>query len=111
MASGASASVSLLGAFALLRDVWPPTIGELYVGQSPTRVLKIMVSDLGSGVIERGITVELDGAAQIFEYLPYKNQMLLRPDSPLASGKHRLSLKVVDRAGNTTAKTFSFEIR
>jgi len=103
--AGPRAKIPTFGSFALLRDIAPPQIGKFFAGK---KRLKVMVSDQGSGIKENGIRVLLDGRAQIFEYMPFKNQFVVEIGNKLPPGAHRLDVTVNDRAGNAATATFSF---
>ena len=106
--NGNTAMIDALGTYALMRDISPPTIGKLDLGKGLKPRLRVMVSDLGSGIKESGITVKLDGQPRIFEYMPLKYQFIVENDQPAGRGKHQLTVWVRDQAGNQTSKTFTF---
>lgn len=108
---GTTAQLGFFGTFALKRDISPPAVGALHVGRGTRPRFKIVVSDLGSGLAEAGIAVELDGQSQMCEYMPLKNQIVFQPAAPLSPGAHTVSVRLTDRAGNTTKRRLTAQVR
>ena len=54
--------------------------------------------------------MELDGEIVISEYDPEAETLTYRPEANLASGPHRLVVRLRDRAGNETTAESEFTI-
>jgi len=109
------ARVNHLGAFALMRDAVPPGISTIRPKNGASvgnrrPLISFALIDGGSGLFERGIELKLDGKKVISEWRPYKGKVIYRPARNLSPGKHRLSVSVTDRAGNTATAASWFRI-
>jgi hypothetical protein len=99
LGAGDSAKAAGLGAFALMRDLEPPQVGEMWVGRGPTPTVKIVAWDRGSGLPNAGIDIRLDGEPQAVEHQPLKHQVVFDVPAP---GPHDLEILLTDRSGNRT---------
>jgi peptidase M23-like protein len=107
----AARSVSVLfrryGRFALLADASPPTIGLVrpragaVTGGRPE--ISAKVGEVGKGLAWDGVSMSVDGTPVPAEFDPDRG--VARPlEAPrLAPGRHHLSVRAVDRAGNASA--------
>jgi len=100
--------VRYLSAYALLEDTLPPKVRKVSISEGKriksrrpkiTAVLKDDLSGIGS---DQDVLIQLDGEWMIPEYDPEKRVLFTRPILPLTLGKHLLTIRVKDRAGNET---------
>jgi len=112
-----SAPTRRLGEFALIRDVSPPIIRNIYPGNggkfraSDVHRLKATVLDELSGIRnDLAIVIRLDDYPVIAEYHAPKHYIKHELAGRLNSGQHTLTINVIDRAGNTSIKTSTFTI-
>jgi hypothetical protein len=103
-----AAGVRFLSTYALLEDTLPPKVKEVSIAGGKrikakrpkiTAIIKDDLSCIGS---DEDMLVEIDGEWMIPEYDPEKHLLVTRPVSPLSPGKHLLTIRVRDRAGNET---------
>ncbi len=109
-----SCRVLTAGTFALLRDIFPPSVSfsktrSKYL--SKIRRLAIRISDRGKGVDENSIMVSLNGRDMEVDYDPDWNRVLIADLSLLQKGANRLLVRANDRAGNRTEKDFVFSLK
>jgi len=112
-----SAGTRRLGEFALIQDLTPPVIRNVYPGNggrfraSDVHILKATVRDDLSGIRnDLSIVTTLDGYPVIAEYHAPKHYIKHELAGRLAGGKHTLTINVTDRAGNVTTTTSTFTI-
>lgn len=92
------------GRFALLQDDAPPSLSEVLpgpgrtVGARPT--FSARVSDVGKGLNWDGVRFGVDGRPLVSEYDPDRGVARVVETTSLAAGRHRLTVTVIDRAGN-----------
>ena len=69
------------------------------------------LADDGSGIDPATVSLSLDGQADAkAQYQAGQNAVYETPDSPLAEGSHRITVKAVDWRGNATTKSWSFTV-
>ena len=109
-------SMNEFGEFCLMEDRIKPTITPLNFsnnGQIPSNQssISLRVDDNFSGIDHQEIYTTLDGKWILFEY-DYKRDRITHrfgKNKP-ASGKHTLTVKAKDKAGNTTTNSFQITI-
>lgn len=84
-----------------------PRQGERVSERGRTEVTA-RVSDIGSGVDEDGVTLRIDGRDVSNRTRVHDGEVRYRDD--LRPGRHVAELVVRDRAGNTTRRTWSFDV-
>ncbi len=98
-----------LGTYAFRVDSIPPTVSFPYLKEgsnySGTRI-SILMDDKESGIEE--YRVEVNGKFILFEYEPKKNLLFYEIDENLKAGNNTLVVKVMDKLGNTTRLSRSF---
>lgn len=106
--------VRYLSSYALLEDTLPPTIAKVSL-RSGSRIksrkpkITAVVNDDLSGIEDDlGIEIRIDGEWMIPEYDVEEKILSTRPHSPLAPGRHLLSIRARDRAGNEAATEREF---
>lgn len=98
--------VRYLSAYALLEDTLPPTITRLSlrpgsrIKSRRPRVTALVKDDLSGIQDDRDIEVRIDGKWVIPEYDVEKRILSTTPAYPLAAGRHLLTIRARDRAGN-----------
>jgi len=112
-----SAGTRRLGEFALIQDVTPPVVRNIYPGNggrfraSDVHFLKATVRDDLSGIRnDLSIVTTLDDYPLIADYHAPKHYIKHELAGRLAGGKHTLTISVTDRAGNVTTATSTFTI-
>jgi hypothetical protein len=109
-----SCRVLTAGTFALLRDIFPPSISFRKTRSrvlSKIKRLAVRISDKGKGVDENSITVSLNGRDMDVDYDPDRNQVLIQDFAALQKGKNRLLVRASDRAGNRTENNYVFTLK
>ena len=105
-------SMNEFGEFCLMEDAVPPTIspnnftdnGTISAVQS---TLTLTIDDNFSGIDHPTIYATMDGKWILFEYDYKQDRITHRFDERKpASGDHTLKVKVQDKAGNTTEKSY-----
>ncbi|UCB52407.1 MAG: M23 family metallopeptidase [Candidatus Zixiibacteriota bacterium] len=100
--------VRYLSTYALLEDTLPPKVNGVSISagkriREKMPEIRANIKDDLSGIgSDENMVVEIDGEWMIPEYDPEKQILVTRPISPLALGKHLLTIWVRDRAGNET---------
>jgi len=101
-----SCNISNLGAFALIRDIDPPYIeirtpknNAQLTNKRPT-LLAVVYDELSGIANERSIVMRLDGDKVIAEYDPDAKTIKYKPDNPLLSGEHTVSVGATDNSKN-----------
>jgi len=103
---GARAEIRRLGVYALLQDRSAPTIVAVTPADG-ARVASgrveftIAVADVGSGIPERGVVVQLDGRRIDERYDP--DRQIVRASASMIAGEHDLQITVSDWAGNSSS--------
>lgn len=98
--------VRYLSSYALLEDTLPPKISRVSIASGEKirvkkpRITAVVKDDLSGIGSDEDLVVEIDGEWMIPEYDPEKKTLVTRPISPLGLGKHLLTIRVRDRAGN-----------
>jgi hypothetical protein len=99
-----------LSVLAILEDTLPPQINKISV--SPKSKIKARIKDDLSGIgSDEDIIVEIDGEWVIPEYDVEKHVLSTEPNSPLSPGKHLLTIRAKDRAGNEARVEREFFVR
>lgn len=97
-----------LTVFAELADDTPPRVERFRrVGKRPR--LQFRANDGGAGLGADAIDVQIDGRFAIPEWDPETGRVLVHPFRELASGSHEMSVRVADRVGNSTERTWTFD--
>jgi hypothetical protein len=100
--------VRCLSRYALIEDTLPPKVSRVSISpgkrikEKRPKITAIVKDDLSGIGSDEDLVVEIDGEWMIPEYDPEKQLLVTRPISPLALGKHLLTIWVRDRAGNET---------
>jgi hypothetical protein len=105
---GIQIPVRRLDTFALLRDDSPPRILEVDPSSPATApsarpLLRVRVTDRGSGLNYDGVHLLLDGRELETEYDPDRGWSTAAPAEALSPGRHEGKVWAVDRAGNRSA--------
>jgi murein DD-endopeptidase MepM/ murein hydrolase activator NlpD len=115
LAGALGGTTRYLGDFALFRDVAPPVVtpraplpGAVLKSRRPD--IRVSIAEKGSGVNWRGMTATIDGVVQLLVYDPEARTLSGRSRRPLEPGPHRLSIVVVDAAGNRTQRDVDFRV-
>ena len=66
---------------------------------------------LGIGIDEESIRMKVDGNEVNATYIPALKSVIYTPTDYLATGKHTISLKVADKAGNTSTQSWYFTVK
>jgi hypothetical protein len=105
-------SMNEFGEFCLMEDVVPPTISPNNFSNNSTisantSRLMLTIDDDFSGIDHRETYATLDGKWILFEYDYKRDRITHRFDERRpTSGQHTLKVKVKDKAGNTTEKSY-----
>jgi hypothetical protein len=100
---------------ALFRDEVAPRItllhpaGPVTAGRTPR--LEARIEEEGSGVSWRTLTLLVDGEPVIAEWDPDMDVLRGHPRGPLPAGRHRLTVRALDRAGNEAEASITFTVR
>jgi hypothetical protein len=109
-----SCRVLTAGTFALLRDIFPPSI-TLRRLRSRTfgrlQKIEIRLSDKGKGIDDNLLEVRLNGRKLDAEYDPDWGHVLLESLRELKKGENVLQVRVADLAGNRSERRFAFFLR
>ena len=102
------------GEFALLRDDAAPAVrvvtppSRAAAGAYSHWTLRASVTEQGSGVDVLASAFTVDGRRVPTEWDGVRNELMWRPLSPPAPGRHTWSLVVADRAGSRTVRQGAF---
>jgi hypothetical protein len=101
-----------LGTFVLLRDATPPRLSGFRAVARPGKPprLRFVVRDDGADLTDGAIQVDIDGVRAIPEWDPETRRVRVHPTQGLASGSHRMSVRVADRVGNRSTRAWTFEV-
>ncbi len=111
LGNGTGAKATHLGSFALMKDISPPVIGDASVEKIRGRqVLVVSYEEKGSGAPGEGASVWIDGKRVIAELMPVVGKVRYIPAIAFTPGAHAARMRIVDRAGNSDMKEFSFTI-
>jgi hypothetical protein len=109
-----SALVNDFTTYALIRDRIPPEITSIrpthntHILDSTPRI-SVYVLDRLSGIkSDEEIVLMLDGRRLIAEYDPERNRMFYNCRTPLAKGRHEISVTVTDRSQNVATRKTVF---
>ncbi len=106
--------VRKMGRYFLVRDDVPPHIGKNNVKMvRGRRLIYFYLADIGSGVDLERIQLKVDGRDVKWDFDPDRGRLeILRHNKIWKRGKHIISLRIFDRAGNKTAvENYSYIIR
>ena len=111
--SGDSAAINRLGTYGLLRDTRAPLLEMLTaadaIGETLlTGSLEARIVEAGSGLDPASLVVELDDQPSSGNLSDHRFRW--RPEAGLTLGRHKLGLRVSDRAGNVAFAEWSFQI-
>jgi hypothetical protein len=109
-----SCRVLTAGTFALLRDIFPPSISLRRPRSRNFDKMKnivIRLSDKGKGIDDNFLEVLLNGRKLDAEYDPDWSHVLLEDLRDLKKGKNDLLVRVADLAGNRNERRFSFFLK
>ncbi len=103
------------GAFALLRDIFPPDIRSIRCNSlthSKIKKLFIVITDKGKGINDESIILTINGNKVESEYDPDRNSLFIsKPGKEMRRGKNRIKVSVEDRGGNISEKTFFLTLK
>lgn len=112
-----SAKVLSFEDFTLGRDDEPPEVTGIRPGYSlhlttSTPLISANVHDRLSGMShsDNALVLYLDGRKLIAEYDPERNRIFYKCDTPLAKGRHEITVTARDNSHNITTKTSPFWI-
>ena len=105
-------STRFLGTFVLLRDATPPKLQGFRAQSRPGKPvrLRFTVTDGGADLGDNAIEVEIDGVRAIPEWDPETGRVRVHPTQEVTRGTHRMSVAAVDRVGNRSTRTWTFEV-
>ncbi len=109
--------VRYLSAYAVLEDTIPPRIDKISVRDGSStrdrkpRITAVVKDDLSGIGNDQDIRVEIDGKWMIPEYDVEKKILSSRPVSPLAYGRHLLTISAKDRMGNRSRIARQFFVK
>jgi hypothetical protein len=100
------------GVFVLLRDETAPELRAFRAQPRSNRPprLQFVVEDLGADIADGDIVVEIDGERAIPEWDPETGRVRVHPIAQLDSGPHQLEVRVADRVGNRSTRTWGFQV-
>ena len=105
------------GCFALVKDEIPPIISNIfpkngkYYKNSSVKTMKATIDDKLSKLAgEKFIEMKLNGNKVIAEWHPIHKTLEYQQGTKLSKGKHKLSICVSDKAGNTSLSEVEFHI-
>ena len=92
------------GLFRPMADVVGPRVKPLRFSLGPTAggTLRLPVEEVGAGVDQGSIRLEIDGQPVIAGWDPPRSRVEARLEEPLPPGAHRVVMRIDDRAGNRT---------
>ncbi|MCK4764111.1 MAG: M23 family metallopeptidase [Candidatus Aminicenantes bacterium] len=99
------------GTFALLRDVFQPTISFIrprtkYL--SKVGLLVVRIKDKGKGVNDNTLKITINGRRIECEYDPDRDHVKLEDLRALKKGENKIFIGIEDYAGNYSSKTYRF---
>lgn len=101
-----------LGDFAVLTDVFGPTISDINARYSGKRLsLRFRLYDNLSGVDSESLRVLLNDQFIIPEYDPYNRRVTFDERVNLPSGLHHITIEVSDKIGNRSFTQKSFRVQ
>ena len=103
--------------YAILQDNVNPVISDLVPASGNTipaspGELSAIIKDVGKGVDEKSIVMQLDGKRVDGEYDPDRDKYAYPLTKALKSGKYTLTVQAIDKAGNpakTQSSTFTIQ--
>lgn len=107
--SEVSVSSTHLSAFAALKDLSPPSVGEpCWTLEPPIGPrLSLPLYELGSGLGK--VRATLDGSELPFELQSAWGRLLYRPQAAVTPGSHSLWVTVKDKAGHSVERSFTLQ--
>jgi hypothetical protein len=100
-----------LGDLSLAVDDSPPSVSRLRVSASSGRpVVSFRVSDYGSGIEYDELKMYIDGNVAIPEIDGEHRRVQYQASDPLGRGSHLLTIRLKDRAGNTSSVERRFSV-
>ena len=103
--------IKKLGSFFLVRDDSPPKIRYRNRRRFKRKKnIKIYISDIGSGVDLSRVFLKVDNRDVFWDYEPDKHYIeIFKHNRIWKRGKHKIIIKLMDRAGNKSKKkTFKY---
>ncbi len=97
---GVAGTIGNLETLALLRDDTPPVIALQTNGRRSRPNLRARITDGGSGLSRRDLTMTLDGRPVIAEWDPDRLLLIAHLRHDLPPGEHSWTVTAVDRVGN-----------
>ena len=101
------------GTFALMRDVFPP---KIYFSRPRTRLLSsvkklfVTITDKGKGVDDNSLLIKINNKTIDCEYDPDRDHVKIENLGALQKGENRIYIRIKDRGGNTSSKTYRFTL-
>jgi hypothetical protein len=98
-----AASFRDFGSFQLIQDLEPPTIvSNVFSGKTVTGSTRITIDVADNNRVIKDFKARIDDKWVLF--YPTGNRYYYYPDEHFPPGEHKLSVVVIDEAGNTAAK-------
>lgn len=107
------APLDRLGTFTILRDTSPPWIldprpPDGATSREPPTHLRVRIGDAGARFRAEDADLWLDGRSTLARYDPDASELILEMDDLPEPGRHAWEVRVTDRAGHSTRRSFSF---
>ena len=103
-----AASFRDFGSFQLIQDLEPPTIvSNVFSGKTVTGSTRITIDVADNNRVIKDFKARIDDKWVLF--YPTGNRYYYYPDEHLLPGEHKLSVVVLDEAGNTAAKNWTIK--
>ena len=100
-----AASFRDFGSFQLIQDLEPPTIvSNVFSGKTVTGSTRITIDVADNNRVIKNFEARLDDKWILF--YPTGNRYYYYPDEHFPPGEHKLSVVVIDEAGNTATKNW-----
>ncbi len=80
------------------------------VGRAQPNISATFDVDSGSGIDPNSVEMRVDDRNVTRDAQVTSNMITYRPDRPLAGGRHNVTVRATDRAGNLVTKSWSFEV-
>ncbi len=103
-----AASFRDFGSFQLIQDLEPPTIvSNVFSGKTVTGSTRITIDVADNNRVIKNFEARLDDKWILF--YPTGNRYYYYPDEHFPPGEHKLSVVVIDEAGNTATKNWTIK--